>query len=206
MDSSKLRQQQARQTRQRLLDAAWQLIGEQGYEALSAARLVRTAGVTKGALYHHFNSLEDAAYTALEQVLGKGYDATNSQRAETLEDYLDAFEQYFFQQTLADPVTGKALLSFIRVGMFNERYRQLLRQMLQQGLEKFRDDLSHYLGDQLTESQLTSLARLIDAVVGGLGVHWYTLDQQQQSWQDWQCFRAMLMAFIDRHSGAAYES
>jgi AcrR family transcriptional regulator len=205
MQSPNQRTQQALQTRQKLLDTAYQLIGESGYEALSTAALVKAAGVTKGALYHHFNCLEDVAYAALEQSLSEGYEPINTNQHQTVASYLDAFEQYFFKQTLNNPVASKALFSFVRVGMFNERYRKLLQQMLGHGLEKFSADLSHFLGSELSTEQLGTIARLIDAVVGGLGVHWYTLDNHDQSWRDWQAFRAMLMTYIESIKGDNHE-
>jgi AcrR family transcriptional regulator len=196
---------QAKQTRQQLLNTAYQLIGESGYEALSTAALVKAAGVTKGALYHHFDCLEDVAYCALEQALSEGYEAINIDQTDTVISYLDAFEQYFFTHTLNNPVASKALFSFVRVGMFNERYRKLLQHMLGHGLEKFSADLSHFLGRELSNEQLGTIARLIDAVVGGLGVHWYTLDNHEQSWRDWQAFRVMLMMYIEHIKGDHHE-
>jgi AcrR family transcriptional regulator len=187
------------------VDTAYQLIGKSGYEALSTATLAKAAGVTKGALYHHFNCLEDVAYAALEQSLSQGYETINTDQHTTISSYLDAFEDYFFKQTLNNPVASKALFSFVRVGMFNERYRLLLQQMLGHGLEKFNNDLGHYLGSELSNEQLGTIARLIDAVVGGLGVHWYTLDNHDRSWQDWQAFRSMLMTYIAHLKGAAHE-
>ncbi|WP_068071761.1 TetR/AcrR family transcriptional regulator [Novosphingobium lentum] len=42
--------------RERLLDTAGRLFAEQGYEAVSTKLLAQTAGLTIGALYHHFAS------------------------------------------------------------------------------------------------------------------------------------------------------
>jgi len=50
--------------------AARTLFAERGYEEVSAEQIVRTAGVTRGALYHHFGGkpeLLDAVYDQLER-------------------------------------------------------------------------------------------------------------------------------------------
>ncbi|NHK28395.1 TetR/AcrR family transcriptional regulator [Parvularcula flava] len=50
--------------REKLLDAAFSVIREQGYSATSVDDLCRTAGVTKGAFFHHFPSKEALAVAA----------------------------------------------------------------------------------------------------------------------------------------------
>lgn len=57
------------QGRQRLLTAAAQLFGAQGYDAISTKELATTAGVTIGALYHHFPSKEAIYKAAVQDAL-----------------------------------------------------------------------------------------------------------------------------------------
>ncbi|MGD9736952.1 MAG: TetR/AcrR family transcriptional regulator [Solirubrobacterales bacterium] len=57
-------------TRGALITAGRRLFAERGYEAVSAEQIVRAAGVTRGALYHHFGGkaeLLDAVYDQLER-------------------------------------------------------------------------------------------------------------------------------------------
>jgi AcrR family transcriptional regulator len=55
-------------TRAALLAAARDLFGAQGYAATSTEEVVAAAGVTKGALYHHFTGKEDLFRAVFEQV------------------------------------------------------------------------------------------------------------------------------------------
>jgi AcrR family transcriptional regulator len=66
---------QGEATRAALLNAARQLFGEQGYAATSTEDIVATAGVTKGALYHHFGGKQELFAVVLEQVLHEVSDA-----------------------------------------------------------------------------------------------------------------------------------
>jgi len=50
--------------RTRLLDAAMQVIREQGYSATTVDDICGAAGVTKGAFFHHFKSKEDLGVAA----------------------------------------------------------------------------------------------------------------------------------------------
>ena len=57
-------------TRGALMAAGRRLFAEHGYDGVSAEQIVRAAGVTRGALYHHFGGkaeLLDAVYDQLER-------------------------------------------------------------------------------------------------------------------------------------------
>lgn len=63
-----------RATQQALLTAGRQLFGERGYAATPGAEIVERAGVTRGALHHHFGRKEDlfrAVFEQLETELGQ---------------------------------------------------------------------------------------------------------------------------------------
>ena len=51
-------------TRARLLETARRLFAERGFDQVSQAELVREAGVTRGALYHHFDG-KDGVFAAV---------------------------------------------------------------------------------------------------------------------------------------------
>jgi len=57
-----------RTTRGALLDAARELFAESGYAATGREEIAERAGVTRGALYHHFKS-KAAVFTAVVKVL-----------------------------------------------------------------------------------------------------------------------------------------
>jgi AcrR family transcriptional regulator len=59
---------QGQATRAALLDAARRLFGQRGYAATSTEDVVAAAGVTKGALYHHFGGKPDLFKAVFEQV------------------------------------------------------------------------------------------------------------------------------------------
>jgi AcrR family transcriptional regulator len=68
MSTSLDRHGRADRTRQRLLDAARSLFGERGYGGTSIDEVVRAAGVTKGAMYHHFRDKDELFRSVVEEV------------------------------------------------------------------------------------------------------------------------------------------
>lgn len=52
-------------TRQRILDSAGRLFTRKGYDAVSINDLMRDAGLTRGAFYHHFADKDDVYAAAI---------------------------------------------------------------------------------------------------------------------------------------------
>ncbi|KPM68145.1 TetR family transcriptional regulator [Pseudomonas putida] len=77
-DQGRSRKRLSREERRRqLLDVAWQLVREEGTDALSLGRLAEQAGVTKPVVYDHFETR-----TGLLVALYQQYDARQSRMLE----------------------------------------------------------------------------------------------------------------------------
>jgi AcrR family transcriptional regulator len=66
-----LRAAHVRDTRQALLDTARRLFTRDGFQATRTEDIVRQAGLTRGALYHHFRDKEDLFRAVHEEVIGE---------------------------------------------------------------------------------------------------------------------------------------
>lgn len=62
--------EEKRESRRRILEAALRLFGSRGFEETSVAEIARTAGVSKGLVYHYFDTKRDV----LEAVFERGSD------------------------------------------------------------------------------------------------------------------------------------
>jgi AcrR family transcriptional regulator len=58
-------------TRRALLDAARSLFAEKGYHGAAAEEIVRRAGLTRGALYHHFEDKKDLFRVVVDEIEGE---------------------------------------------------------------------------------------------------------------------------------------
>ena len=72
--SKKIERGQA--TRQRLVSVAEKLFTERGYEATSIEDILNEAGISRGALYHHFDSKETVLEAVLQQIEAEVAQAT----------------------------------------------------------------------------------------------------------------------------------
>src|ERR1700683_4520753 len=57
-------------TRERLLQAASREIYRSGFQSASLETILAATGVTKGALYYHFDSKEALGYAVVDEVIG----------------------------------------------------------------------------------------------------------------------------------------
>lgn len=64
-----LPQQRSQETRQRILDAASRVFGRRGYGQATVEEIAAEAGVSNGALYHHFASKEELFRAIVEEHL-----------------------------------------------------------------------------------------------------------------------------------------
>lgn len=56
-------------TRERLLQAAFNEIYKSGFRGTDLETILRTAGVTKGAMYHHFRNKEALGYAVVDEII-----------------------------------------------------------------------------------------------------------------------------------------
>lgn len=119
-------------TRAALVGAARALFAEHGFGGVGTETIVRAAGVTRGALYHHFadkTELFAAVYEAVEEDLVRGLDklivaagATDPIEVMTLgaDAWLEACGQQDVQQIVL--LDGPAVLGWLRWREIGMRY------------------------------------------------------------------------------------
>lgn len=109
--TSTARIQQREHTRQVLLQQARSLFAAKGYAAVGLSEIVAAAGVTKGALYHHFDSKTDLFTAVLTQVQGE----VGAQVADAADAESDPWTQLTtgcaaFLRACADPLVQRIML------------------------------------------------------------------------------------------------
>lgn len=101
-------EERTRVMRQRLLDATVELVAERGYAATTTVQVAERAGVSRGALLHHFPSKNDLVIAAVEQVMANRYDdlraaaesMTGARTRGVLQMLADHFASPFFMAAL----------------------------------------------------------------------------------------------------------
>ena len=136
---------QSEATRAALVEAARPLFAERGYAAVATEEIVRAAGVTRGALYHHFAGKEDLFAAVYEQVEAELV-AEIGQVATVAADPLDALHRGAarFLEACRRPEVQRITLIDAPSVLGWERWREigvrygfgLIEEVLKQGMEQ----------------------------------------------------------------------
>lgn len=113
-------------TRRRILDAARELFAERGWAATSIDEVVGAAGVTKGALYHHFRDKTDVLRAVYEDQEQRSIERLLAMSVE-YDDPLDALRAgcRSFLTACLDPTFRKIALVEAPAGLGWEEWREI---------------------------------------------------------------------------------
>ncbi|MFI9559983.1 TetR/AcrR family transcriptional regulator [Nonomuraea endophytica] len=140
--------------RRRLLSEATRLFAERGFEGTSVQEIVAAAGVTKGAMYHYFDSKDDLLHEIYARVLRMQMERLTqiadeprpvrerlrdaaADVVETSTANLDDSKIFFRSMHLLAPETQKSVRAERR--RYHERFRDLVTEGQREGV--FRADI-----------------------------------------------------------------
>ena len=99
-------------TRRQLVTAARTLFGARGYASVGTEEIVRAAGVTRGALYHHFRDKADLFAAVAEEVEAEIVERIAAEATGAAADPVDALRSgaRLFLDTCAEPEVERIIL------------------------------------------------------------------------------------------------
>jgi AcrR family transcriptional regulator len=118
--------ERGRATRDQILDVAVRLFGSDGYENTSIEAVLRSAGVSRGSLYHHFPSKE-ALFSAVVERLQQDVTDRLAATAEDATGPADLLRRggLAWVELSADPVIQRVMLIDAPAVLGWERWREL---------------------------------------------------------------------------------
>ena len=170
-----------KESKHKIMDAAFKLIAKNGYEATSIAMIARTAGVSKGLLYNYFDSKEDlvkaivlGAMDEVEVLLNKIVDKNP---AITLKNIF----QWFFKEMKERPEHWKLTTEVtFSIGKFD-----FIHDLVTSKVTEFIGFIELLLS-QMGFKDPGNEARVIAAILDGIGFHAlmmideYPLDEMEE--------------------------
>ena len=135
-----------RNTRSRIVSAAWKLFYEQGYDDTTVEEIVEESGTSKGSFYHYFSG-KDALLSSLSDLFDDKY----QELIPTLGEGMDSFEKLMYlNQELFLMIDNSVSLDLVarmyssqlvtagekHLMDHNRVYYKLLRQIVSEGQKK----------------------------------------------------------------------
>ncbi|MBL6989521.1 MAG: TetR/AcrR family transcriptional regulator [Bacteriovoracaceae bacterium] len=165
----KKREIQAGETRRKILQAALLILGTKGQQGFTASALCQEAGISKGNLYHHFKSLDEVPFCAMEifieefEVLIPTDKFRSPQKylcvvGSALLDYIKQHEQLF-----------TAYLFYYEKALVDENYKGMMQKMMNSYMQYIEDALSRFypkrvIGKDYWDRAVLDLAIMLDCM------------------------------------------
>ena len=186
--------------RQKILRSTIEIIGSEGYVALTASRLSEQAGISKGALYHHFANLDDVRMSALTSLLTM-FVAAEPDDTASFGDFLDASGERLFDRMKKQPVAMKALYAFIFQALVDDALKPQIKALMLQSLNDYTDVIEHYF-PALSDNHRHQVVLMLDAYFGGAVFQWFLLDDEAACLASWRQFSGMLLSKLEAMAGS----
>ena len=138
-----------RNTRSRIVNAAWQLFYEQGYDDTTVEEIIEESGTSRGSFYHYFEG-KDALLSSLSYLFDEKYEELMGQ----IDPAMNSFEKLMLLNRelfsmIENSVSMELLARLITRGDkhlldHSRTYYRLLRQIIQQGQQagELRSDMT----------------------------------------------------------------
>ena len=166
-----------RNTKSRIVSAAWKLFYENGYDDTTVEEIVEESGTSKGSFYHYFSG-KDALLSSLSDLFDDKY----QELIPTLDPEMDSFEQLMYlnremflmiDDSISLDLTARLYASqLITTGEkhlldHNRIYYKLLRQIVLQGQQRgeLRGDVT--VNEMVRVSALCERALIYDWCIRG---------------------------------------
>jgi TetR/AcrR family transcriptional repressor of nem operon len=174
-------------TRDKILDAALELILQKGFGSTSIDNVIEKVGITKGAFFYHFKSKRDMALALIRKFVDNdnahlvdGKSEVEKYSHDPLQQLLaliSLFEQQFAE--LDDPYPGCLYAAFCYQGdMFDEEIRNIIAEQLQRWRQYIVDKVYEIMETHTPKMvvDVESLADLLTTTFEGAFIMSRTLD------------------------------
>lgn len=162
MQERRSNSERTQETRRALLEAGRVLFVEHGFQGTSTPEVVARAGVTRGALYHHFAD-KLALFRAVLEAEGAAVASEIAEGARGSDDALETLRRgakaYF--KAMSDPARARLMLVEGPAALGSQEMRRI---DLDTGGRELRLGLAEAMSGQVTKAEIEARADLISAM------------------------------------------
>ncbi|MDH5560518.1 MAG: TetR/AcrR family transcriptional regulator [Deltaproteobacteria bacterium] len=164
--------QKTKQTKERLLSAAFELLKSESCNGLTASKITTAAGISKGGLFHHFSTIEDFYLHMLDSIIQSFDVELKHEQPESLEDFLSKSLEFTFDMMDANPEIMVFIYYFIDLSRFNPSYAAKIREIMEAGFDRWKTDFARYWPPGISQERQDGMIYLIDMYFAGLSTHY----------------------------------
>ncbi|GAA4879062.1 TetR/AcrR family transcriptional regulator [Ferrimonas pelagia] len=191
-----LKTQAAELTRRKILDTCIQILGTEGFTALTVGKLSKQAGISKGALYHHFASLHEVLLAVLTDLIETYGAHQELQGCETLAAFFQSTGDNLFNLLENHPTIARAMQAFMSQAVFDNQAQAPILALWQDNLERYQVIVAQ-LAPAIPQATLTEVIYMMDTFICGTLGQWFVCNNDQMLRASWQRFSSMMIVSLN---------
>ena len=161
------------QSSQKILNAALELFGTKGYEATSISDIVAEAGVSKGLIYHYFDSKEDLLRQMIDNMGEEAEEVMEKILSEDPKESLRNIFKLFFDEMRTNYKRWQLIMNLtIQIEKFD-----FVRDMAEGKMKGYLQILE-FLFIKMGWPRPDEEAKLLGALFDGIGVQYFVLKKE----------------------------
>ncbi len=160
--------ERSERARGKLLDSAIDLICENGFAGLRMSDIAARAGMTRGAIQHHFEGRDDVVIAILQEVedrISRGFDRSSIKPDMTIERRLDALIEQFARQAMSPDYL--AVLDIWMTTRAEPELKEVVRESMLRASKRFSALWLETFEDQVPAKVIADCRRLVVSVMRG---------------------------------------
>lgn len=168
------------QTRQQIVMAALEAFSQKGYTSTSVSYIARAAGISKGLVYHYFNSKEEVLKGIFNMLLEEGERIMGGWEGKTAKEKLRHTIRESVEFIKNQAQIMRFMLSLTLQPAVIQDLEELMEREKQRSLEKYQE-IFRDLGYEDPELEAYYTGAVLDGMaLGYISVKEYPLDQLEQ--------------------------
>jgi len=195
---STARQQAAKKTRDKIIQSAMEIVGKSGYKALTSNALVAHAGVAKGTIYHHFDSLDDVIFAMIRSICSQMVNDISEHQYTSLKGYFSAIGEYNIDECANNRELINIIFGFFPIGMKDQKFKTLATELIEADCQQTTAVIQSFYHEKLSKEKLDHAVRMIDMFSAGFVIHNTLFDNPELYKQIWQEFGDMLIFYLEK--------
>ncbi len=165
----------------KILEAAFQLMAKNGYEATSISQIASLAGVSKGLMYNYFESKEELLKVLISSAFEEGDELMKDLIVQEPGETMKNIFRWYFQEMRERPAHWRLITELtLKIDKFD-----FVREMARNKLREYSDFMGALL-EQMGFENPREEAQLIAGLFDGIGVQYlvigedYPLDEMEK--------------------------
>ena len=198
IDTRNKKRKQSLDTRALIIEAACDILSDEGYKGFTASALVKQSGISKGGIYHHFDNMDEVLLAAYQESTREIFTPLGSHTPESFDDYMANVEKLLFDSLFKKPKTMRIMHELLPRALYDSSFGAKQEAFLGSGIERGVQCILDSFGEKISKAELKIILKSVSIFISGLALHLQMTGNLSECKKMWSLFRKTLSEHIDK--------